>query len=253
MWTAKGQGWARGQHLLWRFYWVGVVGQNAGFAHSVTLSSKGHTHKECDSGKISDTEEDELLIRQGRREGRRKAPKPSSRRRSWQSPESWVQPILPGRCLFVARMCCTCAQLEPSLYSGSRTMRTCRAAPRAFESPCLADTGLTRTLESLLLSAASDTLKSKTKPRRQMEKSSAPGWKCKATPAYCYTDCQPALGETCHIKSTRDQRFGSLSLAFIGPFKIPWRLKSEFSRVIIKTKGCSGCPVLSPLACFRGE
>lgn len=44
---------------------VGALGQITGFAHSVTLFSRGQTHKDWDSGRVPDAEEDELLILQG--------------------------------------------------------------------------------------------------------------------------------------------------------------------------------------------
>lgn len=86
----SGGGGVPGQHSLWRFYWVGALGQSPGFVDSVTLFSRGQTHKECGSGRISDAEEDELLILQGCVKKAGKAPKPSSRRHLQQSLEFWV-------------------------------------------------------------------------------------------------------------------------------------------------------------------
>lgn len=87
----------------------------------------------------------------------------------------------------------SCTAWNHPLYSASRTMWTCRAAPRQNpESRFSADTGVTCTLGTLIVGAVIDTLRSKTEPGDQLKNKSALCWKCKPTSAYCshgFTAC----------------------------------------------------------------
>lgn len=77
MWRAKGQGWAHEQHSLWKLEWEPLA-RSLGLHTVHTVLQRSDT-QDCDSGRVSDAEEDELLILQGsvERAGKeRKGPTP---------------------------------------------------------------------------------------------------------------------------------------------------------------------------------
>lgn len=203
------RGRAQEQRSLQSFYWVGVLGQDTGFAHSVTLFSRGQAHKECVTEKL-DAEEDETA-HSSRMCPRGQAKSTETQEKAYSNPwESGRGP--PGRTAGYLQWECTVfVHSRKSLYWGEGA----ELHPEP-ESQFLADTGLTGTLVSL--SAVIDTLKPQTKPGNQMKNKSAPFWKCKVTPAYCYCKFTACPQGTV----SRGHRFGFLSLVFIGPCRIQW-------------------------------
>lgn len=207
------RGRAQEQRSLWSFYWVGVLGPDTGFAHSVTLFSRGQAHKECVTEK-SDAEEDETA-HSSRMCPRGQVKRTETQEKAYSNPgDSGRSP--PGQTAgYLQWECAALVRSWKSLYSGEGA----ELHPEP-ESQLLADAGLTGTLVSL--SAVIDTLKPQksleTKWRINLLHSENAKWHLPIATA----NVQLVLGEPCHIKPARGHRFGFLSLVFIGLCRIQW-------------------------------
>lgn len=135
---------------------MGVLGPDTGFAHSVTLFSRGQAHKECVTEK-SDAEEDETA-HFSRMCPRGQVKRTETQEKAYSNPgDSGRSP--PGQTAgYLQWECAALVRSRKSLYSGEGA----ELHPEP-ESQLLADAGLTGTLVSL--SAVIDTLK----PQKSLE------------------------------------------------------------------------------------
>lgn len=115
-----------------------------------------------------------------------------------QSRGFWTQPTWTDSWLSAVGMCCTRAQPEITLFRWR-----CRVAPGAWVA---APSRRRADRHSCVFECCNWHSKTSKKPGNQMKNKSAPFWKCKVTPAYCYCECTACPRGTVSYKArTRPQ------------------------------------------------